>query len=357
MSKKLAITGGIGAKPWGYGEAFGRNYELPNIKAYNETCASIGNVFWNHRLFLLYGDAKYIDLLERILYNGLISGVSLDGNTFFYNNPLASKGYHNRNFWFECPCCPTNVARFLADLPSYIYAQQNNKVFVNLFLGSTATFLLGDKEVSITQETDYPWKGYVKITINLKERDDFTIAIRIPGWTQNQPVPSSLYHYLNEHDGAVDIKVNGQSVETVKENGYATIDRTWKDSDTIEFDMPMLIRRVIAHENVKNLKGRVALERGPVVYCVEWVDNNVDRVFNLFLEDDAELKSEYHEDMLNGIAVITGNIHYLQKSNEHISKDETEFLAIPYYAWAHRGKGDMTIWMLRDLKDYGKSLG
>ena len=357
VSKKLSITGGVGAKT--LGESFGKNYKLPNLKVYNETCAAIGNVFWNHRLFLLHGHAKYIDVLERILYNGLISGVSLDGESFFYPNPLASKGYHSRSPWFEVPCCPPNIARFIPSLPSYIYAKGNKTLYVNLFIANTATISMNEKSILITQETDYPWNGTVKFTINLQNNEEFTMAIRIPGWIQNKPVPSDLYKYVKEIDTKVNLKVNGEPMNTLQEKGYVHINRKWCDGDIIEFEMPMPIRHLVAHEDVKNNRGRVALERGPLVYCVEWPDNNVEKIFNLFIEDNAELKSEYRNNMLKGIVVITGNIHYLQKSkiNDHIEKIETKFLAIPYYAWANRGKGDMTIWMLRDVKAFGRPLG
>jgi DUF1680 family protein len=216
-----------------------------------------------------------------------------------------------------------------------------------------------EKSVLITQETDYPWNGNVKITINLQNSEDFTIAIRIPGWTQNRPVPSDLYKYIKDIDTKITLRVNGEPINTIQEKGFVHITRTWRDDDVIEIDMPMPIRHLVAHDNVKNNKGRVALERGPIVYCVEWPDNKVEKIFNLFVDDSAELKSEYRNDMLKGIVVITGNIHYLEKSkvNDQIEKIETKFLAIPYYAWANRGKGDMTIWLLRDLKAFGKPLG
>ncbi len=356
VSKKIAITGGIGSKT--IGESFGRNYKLPNIRTYNETCASIGNVFWNYRLFLLHGDAKYIDVMERILYNGLISGVSLDGLSFFYPNPLASRGDQTRSPWFECACCPSNIARFIPSIPSYVYAQKDNTLYINLFIGSIGTISIADKTISITQETDYPWNGIVKILINLQKSDHFTIALRIPGWTQNQPVPSDLYHYLNEYNANISLKVNGEPIEIISDKGFIRIQRSWNDGDEIELDMPMPIRRVIAHEKVKNNIGRVALERGPIVYCVEWPDNKVDHIFNLFVDDDAELTFEYNKDMLNGIVVITGTIHILKKVGEgkEVQKIETKFLAIPYYAWAHRGNGEMTVWMIRDLKGFKRIL-
>lgn len=351
VSKKLSITGGIGANT--QFEAFGNNYELPNMATYNETCAAIGNVYWNHRLFLLHGDGKYIDVIERTLFNGLLSGISLEGKSFFYPNPLASDGQYSRSPWFDTACCPSNITRFMASIPSYIYAQKDDTIYVNLFIGSNATVFIDEKPVIITQETDYPWNGIVKIIMNVQESSDFTIAIRIPGWAQNRPVPSDLYLYLNESNEEVNLKVNNNSIDFINEKGFACIRRTWRDGDTIEFNMPMPIRRVVAHEKVKNNLGRVALERGPIVYCVEGIDNNVDHVFNLFLDDAANLKAVYHKDMLNGIVVITGAVHYLKKDeNERVEK---EFLAIPYYAWAHRGRGEMTVWLYRDLKAYKSS--
>jgi hypothetical protein len=356
VSKKLSITGGVGAKT--LGEAFGRNYELPNMKVYNETCASIGNVLWNHRMFLLLGESKYIDVLERTLYNGLISGIGLDGKTFFYTNPIASKGHHSRQPWFEVPCCPTNIARFIASLPKYVYAQKNRKIFVNLFIGSTAEFIIDGKKILLTQDTEYPWNGHVKLKIGLEEDIKFAIAIRIPGWSQNKPVPSNLYIYLKKFQIEPTLKVNGEPFEVQKENGFAIIDRLWKKGDIIEFDLQMPIRRVIAHEKIKNDRGRVALERGPLVYCVEWPDNEAENLFNLFLDDNIELNSEYRNDLLTGIVVIDGNIHYLKKTqNNKLQKHDISFLAIPYYAWANRGKGEMTIWILRDEKAFGKSIG
>lgn len=352
VSKKLYITGGIGAKS--ADEAFGRNYKLPNLRTYCETCAAIGNIFWNHRMFLLHGDAKYIDVLERTLYNGFLSGISLDGKTFFYPNPLASKGKYGRSGWFFVTCCPTNIVRFIPTIPGYVYAQKNKTIFVNLFTNNTSTISMNNNAIKITQETKYPWEGIVRIIVNPEINEKFTIAVRIPGWTQNQPVPSDLYTYLNKNDMKVSLTVNGEPRDFIIEKGFAPIQRKWKEGDVIELIIPMPIRRVIAHEKVKENAGMVSLERGPIVYCVEWVDNKVEHVFNLLINDDAELKSEFRKDMLNGIVVITGNIHYIKhtKDKKNIIKNKQDFLAIPYYAWAHRGDGEMTVWMLRDLKAF-----
>ncbi|NVM00991.1 MAG: glycoside hydrolase family 127 protein [Candidatus Helarchaeota archaeon] len=354
VSKKLYITGGIGAKS--ADEAFGRNYKLPNLKTYCETCAAIGNIFWNYRMFLLHRDAKYIDILERTLYNGFLSGISFDGKSFFYPNPLASKGKYNRSGWFFVTCCPTNIVRFIPTIPGYVYTQKNKTIFFNLFVSNETTISLDDAEntVKVTQESNYPWEGVVRININPEKSEEFTIAIRIPGWTQNQPVPSDLYTYKNKNDTNVSLKVNNKPRDLIVEKGFARIQRKWKKGDVIELIMPMPIRRVISHEKVKENAGMVALERGPIVYCVESVDNKVEHVFNLLLNDDAELTSEYRKDMLNGIVVITGTIHYIKDPGDknNIIKNEQDFLAIPYYSWAHRGDGEMTVWMLRDLKAF-----
>lgn len=348
--KKLYITGGIGNEI--EGEAYGNEYELPNLDAYNETCAAIANVFWNHRMFLLHGDAKYIDVLERTLYNGLISGYSFEGNKFFYPNRLASKGNHARSPWFATACCPSNVARFIPSIPRYVYAQKdNNTLFVNLFISSSTSVSVMGKTLTLTQETEYPWEGAVKLMINLKKSGNFTVAIRIPGWTQNKPVPSDLYRYLNNNDERIRLQVNDEVVKMDIKKGYVHVDRTWNDGDAIELEMQMPVRRVVAHEMVKNNAGKVAIERGPIVYCLEWPDNDVDSLFDLSVDDDAKLTHEYRKDLLNGLVVIKGMGKYLKKfENEKLTeKSEKEFAAIPYYAWAHRGKGEMIVWINRNL--------
>jgi len=244
--------------------------------------------------------------------------------------------------------------RFIASIPGYVYAQHDDTLYINLFVSNTTTISLAENIVSITQDTEYPWDGLVKMTVNLQKETDFNIAVRIPGWAQNKPVPSNLYRYLKKSDAKVSLKVNGKPIEIIFEKGYTHISRTWKDGDIIELDFPMTIRRVSAHEKVKEDNGKVAFERGPIVYCVEWVDNKAKYLRNLFIDDDLELASEYREDMLNGIVIITGTAHYLKhtKDRKEIIKDKQNFLSIPYYAWAHRGKGEMIVWMLRDLKTF-----
>jgi hypothetical protein len=350
--KKLYITGGIGneAKT----EAFGIEYNLPNLDAYNETCAAIGNVLWNHRMFLLDGDAKYIDVLERTLYNGLISGYSLEGDKFFYTNPLASQRGQKRKAWFSCACCPSNVSRFIPSIPTYIYAQKDNTLFINLFISSSTSVSIAGKNLSLTQETQYPWNGTILMKINLEESGEFTLAIRVPGWTQNKPVPSDLYRYLNTKHQKVILKVNEEQIKFNIKKGYIHINRTWTDGDLIELEMPMPIRRVIAHEKVKENIDKVALERGPIVYCLEWPDNDFDSLFHFFIDDNTILTHEYRENLLNGLIIIKGTGTYLKesKNDKTAQKIEEEFIAIPYYSWAHRGRGEMVVWINRNLNKY-----
>jgi DUF1680 family protein len=353
VSKKLYLTGGIGAigNPGNNaGEAFGANYELPNLTAYCETCAAIGNVFWNYRLFLLHADAKYVDVLERTLYNGLISGVSLKGDTFFYANPLESDGKSpfyegtlTRKPWFECACCPGNITRFIASIPGYAYAHRDNALYVNLFGGSEAKIDMEARTVRIRQETLYPWDGAVKITIDPDKSEEFDVYVRIPCWAQGHPIPSDLYEYLNESADEMALRVNGEPVPLNLEAGFARIHSTWKQGDVIELDLPMPIRRIVANENVAEDRGKVALERGPIVYCAEWTDNG-GHVLNLILPDTAPLKAEYRKDMLNGVVVVGGRALALSSNGKSVQHD---FVAIPYYAWSNRGEGQMAVWLRR----------
>ena len=343
--KKLYITGGIGAT--GSGEAFGSAYELPNMSAYNETCAAVGNDFWNQRLFLLHGDAKYVDVFERTLYNGLISGVSLDGQSFFYPNPLESAGQHRRSPWFGVACCPGNITRFLPSLPGYVYAQQRDTIYVNLFIGSTADIKLDNgRKLRIVQDTRYPWDGAIKITITPDRSSKLTMNVRIPGWARNEPVPGSLYSFVDKNDEPVVMKVNGKPVPTSVEKGYVSVNRTWKRGDVIELNLPMPVRRIQANELVVADRGRIALQRGPIVYAAEWPDNANGHVRNLIVPNDSVLTAEFKPDLLNGVVVIKGSAVSLAYNQQGtVDKKEQTFTSIPYYAWANRGQGEMTVWM------------
>jgi hypothetical protein len=343
--KKLYLTGGIGAT--GSGEAFGRDYELPNMTAYNETCAAIGNDYWNHRLYLLHADAKYIDVMERTLYNGLISGVSLDGKSFFYPNPLESKGQHQRSPWFGVACCPGNVTRFMASVPGYVYAQRGDALYVNLYVNSSAEIKLDNgRTVKMAQETRYPWDGAIKMTVNPDRSARFAINVRIPGWARNEAVPSDLYRFQDKVDEPVVLKVNNQPVTLKLEKGYVSLNRQWKPGDVIELALPMPVRRIVANDQVEADRGRVALQRGPLVYCAEWPDNPSSRVRNLMLPDSAKLTAEFKTGLLGGVAVIKGKAFALASDAEgKVMRTEQDFTAIPYYAWANRGRGEMIVWL------------
>jgi len=345
--RKLHITGGIGAR--GAGEAFGADYELPNLSAYNETCAAVGNDYWNHRLFLLHADAKYIDVMERTLYNGLISGVSLDNTTFFYQNPLEATGFagkEQRSPWFGVACCPGNITRFMASVPGYIYAQRGDALWVNLFVANNAEIKLDNgRTVKFKQETRYPWDGSVKMTVSPESEESLTIHVRIPGWARNEPVASDLYRFAVDSPDAAVLKVNGKALPMQLDKGYVALSRNWKSGDVIELNLPMPVRRVLANDRVAADLGRVAIERGPVVYAAEWPDNPKGQVRNLMLPRNERLLSEFKPNLLRGVTVVKGQaIALAYDAQGKITKTKQDFTAIPYYAWANRGRGQMMVW-------------
>jgi len=344
--KKMYITGGIGARH--RQESLGDDYELPNLTAYAETCAAIANVYWNNRLFMLTGDAKYYDCLERSLYNGLLSGISLDGKSFFYVNPLEADGKFmfnhgsgTRQSWFDCSCCPTNLVRFIPSLPGLIYATQKDELFVNLYVSSKAETAVNNTPITIEQQTDYPWQGDVNITITPEKPQQFTLKLRVPGWAQNTPLPGGLYSYTATSEDKPVITVNGKEIEYIVHLGYAAITRKWKAGDTVTVKLPMIIRHVIASEKVKDDRGKAAIEYGPIVYCLEGIDND-NQLDNFILPDNAVLKVEKRNDLLNGVNVITGGVPF---RNDH---GLLELTAVPYYAWSNRGAGTMKIWLPRN---------
>ena len=343
---KLYLTGGIGAA--GGHEGFGKEYELPNMTAYNETCASVGMDFWNERQFLLHGEAKYVDVMERTLYNGLISGVSLKGDTFFYPNPLESNGQHARQEWFGVACCPGNITRFMASVPGYIYAKRGDTLFVNLFAGGTADVELAGGKLKITQDTRYPWDGLVRIALTPDRPRAFTVDIRIPGWAREEPVPGNLYRFLDKPSAQPTLKVNGRTVPISLANGYVAIARTWQPGDAIELNLPMPVRRIVAHDLVEADRSRVALQRGPIVYAAEWPDNPNGKVRNIVLPDTNTLTAEFRPNLLNGVEVITGRAFGLAY-DEHgaLQRTDQPFMAIPYATWANRGRGQMAVWLAR----------
>ena len=344
VGKKLYITGGIGATA--SGEAFGKNYELPNMSAYCETCAAIGNVYMNYRLFLLHGESKYYDVLERSLYNGLISGVSLEGNGFFYPNPLESMGQHQRQAWFGCACCPSNICRFIPSLPGYVYAVKDESVYVNLFVSNTATLKVGGKKLTLTQQTGYPWDGAIALTIDRATGRDFTLKLRIPGWVKGQVVPSDLYSYADNKRLDYTVTVNGEPVEkAVGNDGYLAISRRWKKGDRIELALDMQPRTVKAHSQVAADRGRLAIERGPIVYCAEWPDNDFD-IMTLLLNREPKFEEVRRDDLLHGITQLKTQAQTLNYDGQgRLQAKDVTLTLIPYYAWAHRGSGKMSVWL------------
>ncbi len=346
VEKKYYITGGIGAL--GEGEAFGANYQLPNMTAYNETCAAVANDFWSQRLFLLHGDAKYVDVLERTLYNGLISGVSLDGETYFYPNPLESNGQHQRSPWFGVACCPGNITRFTPSVPGYVYAQKGDSIYVNLFMSNKAEVKMDSGAVvNLTQQTSYPWSGDVKIKVNPTSAAQFTMKVRIPGWARGEAVPGDLYRFTDKDvKQTVQLQVNGREQPLELDNGYAKITRQWHAGDVISLSLPMTIHRVVANEKVTDDQGKVALQRGPIVYAAEWVDSPDKHVRNIVLEDSARLKASFEPTLLHGVEVIEGRATaYRLDANHQLQHSDEAFRAIPYYAWANRGPGQMEVWL------------
>jgi len=343
--KKLYITGGIGAAG-GY-EGFGGAYELPNMRAYCETCAAIANVFWNYRMFLMTGDAKYVDVLERSLYNNVLSGVSLSGDHFFYPNPLESVGQHKRSEWFGCACCPSNISRFIPSMPNYIYAQKDDQLYINLFVPSTTTFKTEKGNVQLTQQSNMPWGGNISVTLQPEKSMKSKLYIRIPGWASNQPVPGDLYSFLNPTSSKPVFKVNGETVNPKTDNGYAIISRTWKPGDLVEIGFPFEIRKIKANENIEDDRGKMALQMGPLVYCAEWTDYKDPDILSLVLPENTALSATFKPTMLGGINVISGDAEGAKKvkGSDEIATWPRKFTAIPYYAWAHRGQGQMAVWI------------
>lgn len=342
-TRKLYLNGGIGSTS--RGEAFGKGYELPNLTAYCETCAAIGDGLWNQRMFQLTGEGKYIDILERTLYNGMISGVALDGKSFFYTNPLESDGRYERKEWYAVACCPPNVARFLPQVPGMAYAERGNQLYVNLFLSSRAEIDMAGQKVIVKQETTYPWQGEVKIAIEPeKGGKEFSLNVRLPGWARNEAMPTNLYRFMDNVVEQPVLKLNGKPVKYTLDRGYAVLQRKWKSGDLVELSLPMPIRRVLSNEGVVENKDKVALQRGPVVYCVEWPDVKGGGVLNLVLDDKQSLEAVPRKDLLGGVTVLKGTAQSLRKAAE---AEQVDFMAIPYFAWAHRGKGEMAVWLAR----------
>lgn len=345
VSKKMHLNGGIGARH--KGEAFGENYELPNESAYLETCAAIANALWNQRMFLLHGDAKYIDVLERIAYNGFLSGISISGDEFFYPNPLASCGGYARSKWFGCSCCPVNIVRFIPQLAQFAYAQRDAAVYVNLFIASSVTFKTPAGDVCLTQKTDYPWNGDVSLTVApAKDNAVFALKLRIPGWAIGMPVPSDLY--TQTVPGTlkdVAVSVNGQPVPITLDKGYITLDRAWRKGDTVTLTLAMPVRRIQANPAVKDDIGRLAVERGPLVFCAEAIDNT-GHALNLAVPTDATFTESTVSFLGHTFVALKAPAQSV--TADLLGKRTTQPVTatlIPYFAWCHRGAGEMQVWL------------
>lgn len=354
VGKKLHLNGGIGAhrhvryrdpKLGQAGEAFGENYDLPNEKAYLETCAAIANALWNQRMFLRDGDAKYVDVLERIVYNGFLSGISLAGDEFFYENPLASQGGYKRSKWFGCSCCPVNIVRFIPQIAQFAYATRGNAAYVNLFVASDAKLAVAGGDVRLEQRTDYPWKGVSRIAVTpAKDGQPFALNVRVPGWAVGRPVPSDLYTQVVPGTLAdVQVKVNGAAVAFTPVKGYCVLDRAWKKGDVVEIAMNMPVRRIRAHASVEADGGRLAVERGPVVYCAEGVDNG-GSVLDKLVAEDAAFADAACEIAGSAFPALTVPAQTVRKGLKRVSCEPTTLKLIPYFAWCHRGAGEMQTW-------------
>ena len=326
--KKMYVTGGLGAD--GRTEAFGAEYALPN-RAYAETCASIGGMLWYHRLFLREEKTEAYDALERTLYNGYLSGVSLAGNRFFYQNPLVSDGRQERSAYFDVACCPANLARLMEELPGLIYAQDDKQVYVNLFIGSEANIVVNGVKVKLTQTTDYPWSGDVTLRVDPERPVETSFVIRVPEWTRN-PTQSALYRFAQAAPDAPALTVGGKSVPLQPDAVTAIVDGKWRKGDVIALKFPMPVRRVLANDKVTENTGKAAIQRGPILYAVEAIDNG-GSVKDLKIPLETNLSAAFKADMLNGVDVITGKV------------GDRTVTAIPYYAWNNRGKGEMAVWV------------
>jgi DUF1680 family protein len=353
VDTKLHLTGGCGARA--SGEAYGDDYELPH-RCYNETCAAVAFLFWNHRMFLMTGDAKFMDVFERSLYNGVLSGVSLSGDRFFYPNPLEYDGQAKNNHghagrapWFGCACCPPNALRTLASLGDYVYATQGDKLFVNLYAQGEATATVSGNKVKLAQTTEYPWDGKIKLRVAPEKSATFTLNVRIPGWVEGKPLPSDLYTYDDATPAKWSLRVNGKKVSAPRQNGFAAITREWKAGDEITLDFPMPVRRVAGNAKIAATKSQVALERGPIVYAFEGVDND-NSVFDVALPATTKITPKHYADLLGGVTVLNitkAQRVALDKSGQRVTKP-TKLTAIPYAVWANRGLTPMAVWLARD---------
>lgn len=348
--RNMFLTGGIGSS--GRNEGFSIDYDLPNEQAYCETCASVGMVFWNQRMNLMTGDSKFIDVLERSLYNGARDGLSLTGDHFFYGNPLASRGQHFRREWFGTACCPANIARLVASVGDYIYDVSPEGVWVNLFIGSQTTLKFGKNEVPLQLETYYPWEGAVRISVQPKSKTKFAMHIRIPGWATGEAVPGGLYEFADKTAKPFTLTLNGKPLEYKMEKGYAVVTRDWKKGDAVELQLPMDVKQVVARKEVAQDQERVALQRGPLVYCVEGADNG-SQAWNIIVPEKTVFSTKTQPELLGGVMTIQFDSPVLEVGTDgtSVTTIKKTVTAIPYYSWCNRGQNAMQVWLPRKIKD------
>ena len=357
VQRKIYITGGVGSSA--ENEGFSRAFDLPNAQAYCETCASCGMVFWNHRMAQLTGEGQYIDVLERSLYNGALSGMGLNGDRFFYTNPLASTRTAPPSFfgigrqeWAKLGCCPPNITRLVASLGGYVYAESDEGIWVNLFVSSSARCRVRQTDVTLEAETNYPWEGRIRLKINPQRALHCALRVRIPGWAKGVAVPSGLYRYLEPEGGQVQLRVNGQGVPIQEEKGYAVIERRWRKGDVVELVLPMDVQRVVARNEVEADRERVVLQRGPIVYCVEGADNQ-GKAWNLIASKETPFSTALYHVLHEPVVAIQGNVQTFGAApdGQSVARENRTITAIPYYAWANRDDYEMQVWLPTAVDD------
>jgi uncharacterized protein len=347
--RNMYITGGIGSA--GSNEGFTTDFDLPNEQAYCETCASVGMVFWNQRMNALTGDAEYADILERSLYNGALDGLSLKGDRFFYGNPLASLGRNARREWFGTACCPANIARLVESLGNYIYSASDNGIWINLFAGSITTIPVKGNNINLTMTGNYPWEGNIAINVDPAKKMKTAIHVRIPGWARNIAVPGGLYVFADSSINETKILVNGKPFSYSIDKGYAVIDREWKKGDIIQVQLPMEVRKISARSEVNADNSRVAIQRGPLVYCVEGADNG-GKAWNIILPKDISLHTETGLILDEPVVLLKGSMPAITiaENGQDIKTEQKTVTAIPYYTWCNRGSNEMQVWLPVSIK-------
>ncbi|SEA02045.1 glycoside hydrolase family 127 protein [Pedobacter hartonius] len=341
--RNMYITGGIGSS--GSNEGFSTDYDLPNKNAYCETCASVGMVLWNERMNLLTGNAQYVDVLEKSLYNGALDGLSLSGDTFFYGNPLASDEDNQRSKWFGTACCPSNIARLVESLGNYIYASSDQAIWVNLFVSSSTSIPLKKATVQIRQESNYPWEGVIRLTVDPSSKIAFPLHIRIPGWANNEPAPGSTYQFTDRVDSTVSLSLNGKPVKYTLKDGYAIVNGQWKKGDVVTLTLPMPVRMVKATDSIKMNRNKIALQRGPLMYCVERFGKDQEQSF--VIPEQVAFNTSFDKELLNGVVVLKAEVPFLMPADngKSIKTEQGTLTAIPYYSWANRGHSQMDVWL------------